>query len=281
MESRKLDCEIVTPLFLAGSDVNEPELRPPSLKGVMRYWWRAVNSNLDLKALSEKEASLFGTSKGEVGRSKFNLRIQTDSLDTITYPPTTKQFEFTGFKPGQNVSIYLTSYDSVENFKNILQLSLLLGGLGRRSRRGFGSLQPSDMDLTLEEILNLINSVGSGKYSIKGPNIVLNHQMSGATNYPYLKEVAIGKEYPSWKELLNVIINAAHECRKEDGNESLGFAADAENDRLASPVCVSILKNSDEKFIPIISTLNTVFKKSSKTVNATIQEDFKNMILTG
>lgn len=33
---------IVTPLFMSGSDKLKAELRVPSIKGVLRFWWRAL-----------------------------------------------------------------------------------------------------------------------------------------------------------------------------------------------------------------------------------------------
>jgi CRISPR-associated protein Cmr1 len=44
--------KIVTPMFLSGADQEATELRPPTIKGVIRFWWRALacsrfNGNLD------------------------------------------------------------------------------------------------------------------------------------------------------------------------------------------------------------------------------------------
>jgi len=33
-------------MFLAGADGVTPELRAPSIKGAMRFWWRACNGHL-------------------------------------------------------------------------------------------------------------------------------------------------------------------------------------------------------------------------------------------
>lgn len=278
MESLKLDCEIVTPLLLSGAYANEPDLRAPSIKGTMRYWWRAVNVNLDLKKLSNEEERHFGTSKGKVGRSKFNLRINTHKLDTNgfnliyykNYPPVQ------GFSPGQNISIVLTSPSDANYYADVLKLSLLLGDLGRRSRRGFGSLKPSDQNYKLEDILELINRVGSNNYEInkESKKIVLNSGMGRIPNYPYLKEVMIGSEYNSWNDLLDTVALASHQyC-----DDSLGSISSRGKDRLASPIYVSVLK-SGNKYCPIISTLNTVFKDKYKQVNDTAQTNFKVGIL--
>lgn len=66
----KTTYHINTPMFAAGANTQEAELTPTSFKGVMRFWWRALNWSqirLDnsndteaLKALHKQEAKLFG-----------------------------------------------------------------------------------------------------------------------------------------------------------------------------------------------------------------------------
>ncbi len=63
-------------MFLAGADGKTPELRPPSIKGLMRFWWRAMNGHLPLEELKKEEGKIFGTSDEKIGRSKFNIRIK-------------------------------------------------------------------------------------------------------------------------------------------------------------------------------------------------------------
>ncbi len=61
---------IVTPLFLGGADQKATDIRPPSVKGALRFWWRALNwgrirsecqNDADaLCELNQHEADLFG-----------------------------------------------------------------------------------------------------------------------------------------------------------------------------------------------------------------------------
>jgi len=48
-------------MFLAGADGKTPELRAPSIKGAVRFWWRAMNGCLSIKDLKEKESEIFGS----------------------------------------------------------------------------------------------------------------------------------------------------------------------------------------------------------------------------
>ncbi len=67
---------IVTPMFLGGQDKNAVDIRSPSVKGALRFWWRALNWGrvllenngnevLALRALHEHEARLFGLAAGD------------------------------------------------------------------------------------------------------------------------------------------------------------------------------------------------------------------------
>ena len=72
MQKIEAQYEIVTPMFIGGGDkLEEPEVRPPSIKGALRFWWRALHWGECLKqaqndpekalhALHGQEAELFG-----------------------------------------------------------------------------------------------------------------------------------------------------------------------------------------------------------------------------
>lgn len=170
VERVTLKCEIVTPMFIAGANKYSPEIRGPSIKGEMRFWWRALNGNLsfkDLNLLKTEEAKIFGSSK-KYGKSSFSIRIDkffqrneigTNLLNNINllntldfkdksaikyiyYFVRIKRRERHYIKPGANFSINLlfnkndkSIYEEV--FKSFALLTLF-GALGARSRRGAG-----------------------------------------------------------------------------------------------------------------------------------------------
>jgi CRISPR-associated protein Cmr1 len=95
--------------------------------------------------------------------------------------------------------------------------------------------------------------------------------MRNREKYPYIRKIEIGKLYSSYQKLVKKISQATSgKCGKYLFKD----------DRLASPVYVSILKFSDNDFRPIITTLNSV---SEKNINFNMmlkrQEDFKKAIL--
>ncbi len=69
---------VTTPMFCGGVNQQEAELRLPSFKGVLRFWWRALAwSRLqgDLKAIKREEDALFGSADG--GQARVSMRLDT------------------------------------------------------------------------------------------------------------------------------------------------------------------------------------------------------------
>ena len=85
MQSITFECEVITPMFLAGADGVTPELRPPSIKGALRFWWRALNGHLELSELKRIEGKIFGdTSRRSnliIRESKISERNKTLKYD--------------------------------------------------------------------------------------------------------------------------------------------------------------------------------------------------------
>jgi CRISPR-associated protein Cmr1 len=78
---------VVTPMFLGGAEPTmEAELRVPSFKGALRFWWRALawaRGIRDVAELHMREAELFGHSKTDVGQSKVLLRLSAHQSETL------------------------------------------------------------------------------------------------------------------------------------------------------------------------------------------------------
>ncbi len=302
----KFECETVTPMFLAGADGKTQELRAPSIKGLMRFWWRAMNGHLDLEKLKEKEGEIFGASDEKIGRSKFSIRVKDTFIrpdKTYKYKPLphhtgnqncpylpscvskinphkcSKDFKLNAVKPNICFTSLLSSPDKFLWIGNLIKVAIILGGLGKRARRGFGSVrilnvsdQPYNSNYKLETILKLVNYIGSNKYQIDRHKDKIELKDDLTAQYPFLKEIQLGKECDSWEELVKKVGEASHE---HDIN-SLGFAKGKK--RLASPIYVSVLKNLNNKYLPIISSLNTVFEDGGK-MDDKGQNEFKEAIL--
>ena len=285
MERITFECEVITPMFLAGADGKTPELRAPSLKGLMRFWWRALHGNLDLKQLREQEAQIFGTADEKIGRSKFSLRIIPDGeLQVGEFQPlphhtgSRKGFSLFAVKPGMKFKIKITSLDEeiLKKMENLIKASLVLAGLGKRSRRGFGSVKISlihaekfNFDCPLQSICDLLNQINPSFFEIN--DATLKSKFNSNCTFPYVQEIRIGKgKNLNYGDLLKKIGKSSHEHQ----SDYTGYARDGK--RFASPVWVTVIQEKDQ-YLPIVTRLcNTL---ASKLKNLDHSEEFIKDIL--
>ena len=72
MHTITFTCETITPMFLSGANQDVPELRPPSIKGALRFWWRAMNG--DKPNMRDLETEIFGgAGDNKAVRSSFQI----------------------------------------------------------------------------------------------------------------------------------------------------------------------------------------------------------------
>ena len=177
--SLKAEFQVVTPMFIGDGAQSASSIRPPSIKGALRFWWRALNwsrclqeTDSETKALNQlhdEEAAIFGLAakqdkKGEQqgGQGLFTLKVsQPDKLPKVNNWPangnspcgfigfglwgtnTSKQRE--AIAEGVNFTVELIFKKDVTDtvlaqLKEALIVFGLLGSLGSRARRGFGSV---------------------------------------------------------------------------------------------------------------------------------------------
>ena len=172
--------KIVTPMFLGDAEQKATSIRPPSIKGALRFWWRALNwknaieqnnGNEDAAVswLHREEARLFGTAANDntdtpSGQGVFLLKVKQKRLTTYRIGESIER-KTTGIeylmgqglwhfrnkltrdaiKEGQEFSVSLAFKPYIEptDIDMIVKafcLFGLLGGLGSRARHGFGSV---------------------------------------------------------------------------------------------------------------------------------------------
>ena len=265
-------CKLITPMFMAGADRKTPELRPSEFKGMMRFWWRAIKAEDDIKRLKKEEAQIFGGTEEKEGRSKIWIRIKELKKKTGEYWPLPhkKNFLTNCYLPDSEFEFNLKINLKIDEEKivSLVFLSFILGGFGKRSRRGFGSVQVENFKLSIsyELIKNLLNKI-QNSYEIRNNKII---NLKEGTNYPWIKEIEIGKPCKDVESLLIKIGKASHNCK----DPSLGNA----NPRMASPLYVSVIRD-EEGFKPIVTTLNSYFPRSYPKWDFKKQESFKEEIL--
>lgn len=161
--------QMITPTFLAGSDQRRAELRLSSVKGALRYWYRAIDPKY-----YKWESDLFGGSGENVRQSRFLMRLhpidwkekkfsfrnrELDGLGYVTFSLRAKQgYKRSYLEAGQTFSISFfmreprkeEDLDRAAFWKRLLASVWLLGhvgGLGSRSRRGFGTVALVDWQI--------------------------------------------------------------------------------------------------------------------------------------
>ncbi|MFZ4790898.1 MAG: type III-B CRISPR module RAMP protein Cmr1 [Candidatus Competibacteraceae bacterium] len=164
---------VVTPMFLGDANQKATGLRPPSVKGALRFWWRALNwgrcqrdaspATEALKWLYREEQRLFGTAAvvendRPLGQGAFLLRISQPSriATDATWPTNNTGSGYLGFglmesgNPANN-----NDQPHREGIREGIEF-----GLELRFKPGTRS---SDMDALLETLRawNLFGGLGS------------------------------------------------------------------------------------------------------------------------
>ncbi|MGI9861610.1 type III-B CRISPR module RAMP protein Cmr1 [Moorella naiadis] len=185
--------KVATPLFMAGADQSRPELRPPSLKGLLRFWYRATSLGRygSWEQVQEEENRLFGSTEGQGA-----FTIQLAGNEMAEQPPGqiwpgSSGAAYLGYgvldgnkgnrrgyiKPASRFTLrlYFTSRrrdTGSEPDTRGLVLSLmalgLLGGAGSRSRRGYGSLNLESLRVNGEEKYQAPTTLEKLKQTIEG-----------------------------------------------------------------------------------------------------------------
>lgn len=280
MKTITFTCETITPMFLAGADGTTPELRAPSIKGALRFWWRAMNGHLPLAELKQRETEIFG---GTERRSKFIIQVPNKELqfsEVKLVPHHHKSFKPPAFKIGQTFTVHLGVADNqnfnAEQLKALFILVCTLGGFGKRTRRGMGSIRLKEIDkvafscTTLKEIFNHLEKINKGKFRLDQEGLILSN-FGQPENYPYIKQIQLGSRTVD----LMKISTATHDFKGTKNYEpSLGYAG--KDGRFASPIYASMILVGNE-LRPIITTLNAVPDKGHP--DPKLQEEFRNAIL--
>jgi CRISPR-associated protein Cmr1 len=165
MEDLEFTLRLVSPAFIGGGEdlVLGPEqrkrridpegdgLRIPSLRGVLRFWWRAKERDDDAEKLFAKEAAVFGSAnKGQGVRIR---PLSQDEWVPIAIPVSTaKTYLGSGAINNEKLLREAIPEDKrfkfcasgtrgqIEEVRKALILLHLFGGIGARSRRGWGSV---------------------------------------------------------------------------------------------------------------------------------------------
>lgn len=276
-------CETITPLFLSGADSVTPELRAPSIKGALRFWWRAINGHLNLKTLKERENAIFGGVDGS-GRSKVIVRIAPKEVRTgtetlVPHKDFMRQKAFLANETTFEVTlglVYETDIFTLQHLHSLFVIATTLGGFGKRSRRGMGSIsilnhpQPKELG-GIFELLQVFSP-----YFVMHKDVIL-FSFSGRTEaYPWVRQIRLGKPESDFRKTIRKISFATHKVHSERPQEYEASIGTARGGRLASCIYASTIKGSS---IPIVTKLNLAPNKNMHKISLFVQEELINAII--
>lgn len=197
------EIETITPMFLSGADQGRAELRAPSIKGLLRFWWRAMHPTSNMDILKQKENSIFGSGgENDSGGSSFSIRLAYNAVPTTkeklpkqniivtskgkTFPVNILEYLAYGtyeykkgegnvflrewIKPGIKFHIDMTFFKEtfIDDVLESMCVFSLFGGIGSRSRNGFGGFSILNDD----EAFGSLSCIGSSKDAYNRNSIV-------------------------------------------------------------------------------------------------------------
>ena len=283
-------CEIVTPLMMHGSNPKRAELRAPSIKGALRFWWRAIQEEDDLARLKIREGLIFGDTER---KSPILLNVQ----HTLIPLKNNKQvYDKYNSKPGIQYLFYPLNMNK--------QGTLFESGSFSMTIRYRGDVKNIDIEKELIETLNYLNFFGNiagrgrrGAGSVKFKNekllsftgnskkefaqFIKEHfpKRSGRNYSKFAKTVYVFDPKSNWVEALESIGKPFKEFRSRNRSNVLetpnfGFpirhrngsvfsAARLRNDkckdmlhRRSSPLIFKVYKSDNNLFFPMIIWLD-------------------------
>ncbi|MBX3746392.1 MAG: type III-B CRISPR module RAMP protein Cmr1 [Verrucomicrobiae bacterium] len=150
--------EVLTPLFNRGAYQDSPEIRVPSVRGMVRWWFRWLGGK------PHEEKQLFGGMKGfggpacpDVMASRLVFRIRSDQLaypsaklPTLPHKSGGRASPQAAFRPGIQFDLHVQDRfeplpaELLARAESALEVWLLLGALGLRANRSGGNVWPAD-----------------------------------------------------------------------------------------------------------------------------------------
>ena len=227
------DFEIITPIIMAGTDKNKVELRIPSIKGILRWWFRFYKSSfLDVDELRNFESEVFGSTEN----SSLFLAIKRLS-----------------FSPSQSLELifkFLPHFNYQKELENSLMFLSLFGGIGARWRRGFGSVQIKNFELESNTLESLSNEIIGKIKNLKGNNKPDNFMSISNTKIYLIKPKS--DFWDSWSFAMdNLRDNFYRKMKNQLGMGKIAYKP-SNGEREVSPVIIQIKKTKNNNYFGVV-----------------------------
>jgi CRISPR-associated protein Cmr1 len=287
--------ETVTPLFLGGAEPR-PELRPPAFRGALRYWLRAslggVIGDNNLAALHELESAVFGsTDSGSPIQVRLHGHLQESNEKVLPHKEGKQAAPRKAFRSDQTVKLSLSQFRSDDEtvWKAVcsgLNLTLTFGGIGLRSRRGYGTLrvvqssEPTLVFLTpttwegwkqhLQQVTK--NAVASVQNLVQSRKFAITQLPTGPARYPCATRMGLIRIYqPSDQETASAMVAVTQFMKKASGDFAFGGVKPR---RQASPLWVRPIQ-CDDHYCLLLTVLASDFNGANyDTVRKFLDDKF-------
>jgi CRISPR-associated protein Cmr1 len=301
MEKTQIEIELLTPTYLGGAN-SQPEFRIPSIKGLLRFWLRAIDPNY-----RKWEPRVFGgvsdvasdTGAGPImlrcaGSHRRPRTVESDQglpgLKYLNYGPRAQRRK--ALAPNQRFTINcITRIPKVDDglldrFSFSWWALTTIGGLGARSRRGFGSSEVVDLRTDWEEmdiLTSQMNCASTDEWieEFEKAYASLEEKMTGTQTDDHFhirrgtRFLLLGDEYDSgngfrgWQDALDFFgrkLQSIRDSATPEQNAALGmpvkrrrYTIRAKNSkRGASPMVAKVLRLEGEYFILLTITNSPV-----------------------
>ncbi len=174
----ELKCKLITPLFGGGVEPGKVDMKMPvratTVRGHLRFWWRLLHGgsldSTDSTALFKKERALWGgISKQGASASRVAVRVSADAAKDAQMigsgeaeiPPygliSDREEQPRLLKESYSFRITLrfdscTDQAQIDEVRRALRWWASFGGLGARTRRGFGALEVKENQTHLDAV---------------------------------------------------------------------------------------------------------------------------------
>lgn len=248
----------ISPMFLNGADTRSPEVRAASVRGHLRYWFRAIEGarTTTLKEVAEAESAVFGSvNYGSMVTVRLFPKDESSlktSSEVMLPHRAEKRSPQDAIRAGSELTLELVTRPGIKMPRNAYEaayLWMLLGGIGKRSRRMFGAFKsekvlPADVTHWAEGIKDRLNK-----------NIDASAQLTMTPAFPTLhsqfSRVIIGMEpFKSAEEANRQLFGLLRSEKYRDRRE-FGYV---EGGRRASPLIAQVRKFG-EQYYPVLTAM--------------------------
>ncbi|WP_061995678.1 type III-B CRISPR module RAMP protein Cmr1 [Clostridium sp. ATCC 25772] len=257
----------------SNNGLNKPEFRLTEIKSLMRFWWRALNFYTNASTMRKEEENIFGNSDTHNSPIIFKTESNGFKYNDGIHEVRKNNKPINCFKSGKIVEVKLSVYKrkisqkeyinkELYFYDNLLKISLILGGIGKRSRRGCGvfMLEENDKECNLKnQIKSYMENLNVNKYyefskeNNKYLEIVRKDEYRNKEfRYPYIEEIIISKEAVS-EEYFYIKIKESIDATR---NEKFQYK-DYKCGKLACPVYVTCYGDPNELYPIIVKLYNT------------------------